>query len=339
MPSLPTVWFLLIGLLLVGYAVLDGFDLGAGIVHLFVARDDAERRSVLNAIGPVWDGNEVWLITGGGALFAAFPLVYATVFSGFYLAVMLLLGALILRAVSIEFRSKETNRLWRLAWDAGFALGSALAAFLFGVALGNIVRGLPLDEGGVYRGGLAGLLNPFSIVMGLLTLGLAAQQGSSWLVLKTEGALRTRARRTGVASTLVVIAAWFAATDIAWFDSNRVFDNFARNPLAWIGPVGAAMALAGMLYAYSRRQEFLAFVLSSVAIAGLAATAGATLYPNLVPAVDSTRSLTVDNAHSSDTTLTVMLVIALVGMPIVLAYTAFIYWKFKGKVQLDEAGY
>ncbi|HEX7496053.1 MAG TPA: cytochrome d ubiquinol oxidase subunit II [Candidatus Limnocylindrales bacterium] len=339
MPSLPTVWFLLIGLLLVGYAVLDGFDLGAGIVHLFVARDDAERRTVLNAIGPVWDGNEVWLITGGGALFAAFPLVYATVLSGFYLAVMMLLGALILRAVSIEFRSKETNRLWRLSWDAGFALGSALAAFLFGVALGNIVRGLPLDGGGVYRGGLVGLLNPFSIVMGLLTLALAAQQGSSWLVLKTEGAVRARARRTGVASTLVVIVAWFAATDIAWFESNRVFDNFARNPLAWIGPVGAAMALAGMLYAYNRRQEFLAFVLSSVAIAGLAATAGATLYPNLVPAVDSTRSLTVDNAHSSDTTLTVMLVIALVGMPIVLAYTSFIYWKFKGKVQLDEAGY
>jgi cytochrome d oxidase, subunit II (cydB) len=339
MPSLPTVWFLLIGLLLVGYAVLDGFDLGAGIVHLFVARNDAERRSVLNAIGPVWDGNEVWLITGGGALFAAFPLVYATVLSGFYLAVMLLLGALILRGVSIEFRSKETNRLWRLGWDAGFALGSALAAFLFGVALGNIVRGLPLDEGGVYRGGLAGLLNPFSIVMGLLTLGLAAQQGSSWLVLKTEGALRTRARRTGVASTLVVIAAWSAATGIAWFDSNRVFDNFARNPIAWIGPVGAAVALASMLYAYRRRQEFLAFVLSSVAIVSLAATAGATLYPNLVPAVDASRSLTVNNAHSSDTALTVMLVIALVGMPIVLAYTAFIYWKFKGKVQLDKASY
>jgi cytochrome d ubiquinol oxidase subunit II len=175
--------------------------------------------------------------------------------------------------------------------------------------------------------------------MGLLTLGLAAQQGSSWLVLKTEGALRTRARRTGVAATLLVVAAWFAATDIAWFDSNRVFDNFARNPLAWVGPVGAAMALTSMLYAYGRRQELLAFVLSSVAIVGLAATAGATLYPNLVPAVDATRSLTVNNAHSSDTTLTVMLVIALVGMPIVLAYTAFIYWKFKGKVQLDEAGY
>ncbi len=339
MPSLQTVWFLLIGVLLVGYAVLDGFDLGAGIVHLFVARNDAERRSVLNAIGPVWDGNEVWLITGGGALFAAFPLVYATVFSGFYLAVMLLLGALILRAVSIEFRSKETNRLWRRSWDLGFALGSALAALLFGVALGNVVRGLPLDEGGVYRGGLAGLMNPFSIVMGVLTLGLAAQQGSSWLVLKTEGALRDRARRAGIAATLLVIVAWFVATDIAWFDSNRVFDNFARNPLAWLGPVASVVALASMLLAYARRQELVAFVSSSVAIVGLAATAGATLYPNMVPAVDASRSLTVNNAHSSDVTLTVMLVIALVGMPIVLAYTAFIYWKFKGKVQLDEAGY
>jgi cytochrome d ubiquinol oxidase subunit II len=339
MPALQTVWFLLIGLLLVGYAVLDGFDLGAGIVHLFVARDDTERRNVMNAIGPVWDGNEVWLITAGGALFAAFPVVYATVFSGFYLAVMLLLGALILRAVSIEFRSKEANRLWRLGWDVGFTLGSALAALLFGVALGNIVRGLPLDAGGVYRGGLMGLLNPFSIVMGVLTVGLAAQQGSSWLVLKTGGALQARARRTGVVASLVVIAAWITATDIAWFDSNRVFDNFSRSPLAWAGPVLAAVALTSMLYAYSRRQEFLAFVLSSLAIIGLAATAGSTLYPNLVPAVEASRSLTVENAHSSDTTLTVMLVVAIVGMPIVLAYTAFIYWKFKGKVELDEASY
>ncbi|MGA3057858.1 MAG: cytochrome d ubiquinol oxidase subunit II [Candidatus Limnocylindrales bacterium] len=339
MPALQTVWFLLIGLLLVGYAVLDGFDLGAGIVHLFVARDDSERRSVINAIGPVWDGNEVWLITGGGALFAAFPLVYATVFSSFYLAVMLLLAALILRAVSIEFRSKEANRLWRLAWDVGFTLGSALAALLFGVALGNVVRGLPLDAGGVYRGGLVGLLNPFAIVMGLLTLGLAAQQGSAWLVLKTQGALQARARQAGVAATFVVIAAWVAATVIGWYDSNRLFGNFGRSPLAWTGPVVAAIALTSMLYAYRRRQELRAFALSSLAIVALAYTAGATLYPNLVPAAEASRSLTVDNAHSSDTTLTVMLVVALVGMPIVLAYTAFIYWRFKGKVQLDEASY
>jgi cytochrome bd ubiquinol oxidase subunit II len=339
MPALQTVWFLLIGLLLVGYAVLDGFDLGAGIVHLFVARDDTERRNVLNSIGPVWDGNEVWLVTGGGALFAAFPLVYATVLSGFYLAVMLILGALILRAISIEFRGKEENRVWRLGWDIGFTVGSGLAALLFGVALGNVVRGLPLDAGGVYRGGLVGLLNPFALVMGVLTLALAAQQGSSWLVLKTEGALQARARRSGVVATLVVIVAWFLATDLAWFDSNRVFDNFARNPLAWAGPVIAVIALVSMLYAYRMRQELLGFVMSSVAIVGLAATAGATLYPNLVPAVDPSRSLTVNNAHSSDVTLTVMLVVAAIGMPIVLAYTSFIYWKFKGKVRLEETSY
>jgi cytochrome bd ubiquinol oxidase subunit II len=339
MPALQTVWFLLIGILLVGYAVLDGFDLGAGIVHLFVARDDTERRNVINSIGPVWDGNEVWLVTGGGALFAAFPLVYATVLSGFYLAVMLILGALILRAISIEFRGKEENRAWRLGWDIGFTIGSGLAALLFGVALGNVVRGLPLDAGGVYRGGLVGLLNPFSLVMGVLTLALAAQQGSSWLVLKTEGALQARARRSGVVATLVVIVAWFLATDLAWFDSNRVFDNFARNPLAWVGPVIAVIALVSMLYAYRMRQELLGFAMSSVAIVGLAATAGATLYPNLVPAVDPSRSLTVNNAHSSDVTLTVMLVVAAIGMPIVLAYTGFIYWKFKGKVRLEETSY
>ncbi len=339
MPSLQTIWFLLIGLLFVGYAVLDGFDLGAGIVHLFVARDDTERRGVMNAIGPVWDGNEVWLITGGGALFAAFPIVYATVFSGFYLAVMLLLGALILRAVSIEFRSKEASRVWRQGWDVGFSLGSALAALLFGVALGNVLRGLPLDADGVYRDGLVGLLNPFSIVVGVLTLALAAQQGSAWLAVKTEGALQARAQLTGVAATVVAVAAWIAATVLAWFDSNRLFDNFGRSPLAWVGPVVAAIALAAMLYAYRRRQETLAFMLSSVAIVGLAATAGATLYPNLVPAMETSRSLTVNNAHASDTALTVMLVVAVVGMPIVLAYTAFIYWKFKGKVALDEASY
>jgi cytochrome d ubiquinol oxidase subunit II len=339
MPSLQTIWFLLLGVLLVGYAVLDGFDLGAGIVHLFVARNDDERRSVFNSIGPVWDGNEVWLITAGGALFAAFPLVYATVFSGFYLAMMLLLGSLILRAVSVEFRSKEANRLWRAGFDFGFSLGSALAALLFGVALGNVVRGLPLDADGVYRGGLVGLLNPFALVTGVLTVALAAQQGSSWLVLKTVGPLQARARRTGVAATLVVIVAWVVATDIAWFDSNRVFDNFSRNPLAWLGPVVAAIALASMLYAYRMRREFLAFVMSSVAIVGLAATAGATLYPNLVPAADASRSLTVENAHSSDLTLTVMLIVALVGMPIVLAYTSYVYWKFKGKVPLDGASY
>ena len=338
MPELSTVWFVLLLFLFGGYALLDGFDLGAGAVHLYVARTDEERRHVLNAIGPVWDGNEVWLITGGGALFAAFPIVYATVFSGFYLAMALVLGALILRGISIEFRSKETAIWWRRAWDFGFFLGSALAALLFGVALGNLLNGLALDHG-VYRGGLVGLLSPFSLGVGVLTLALAVQQGSAWLVLKTEGDLAARARRAQMVAQIVMVAAWAGVTALAWADGSRVFDNFKVNLAAWLGPVLAANAVFFGLRATLLRQAFRSFVCSSLAIALMAVTAATTLYPNLVPAVDTAQSLTVYNAHSSDLALQVMLVVALVGMPIVLAYTAFIYWKFKGKVRLDNASY
>ena len=338
MPDLSTVWFVLLLFLFGGYALLDGFDLGAGTVHLYVARTDEERRHVLNSIGPVWDGNEVWLITGGGALFAAFPIVYATVFSGFYLAMALVLGALILRGISIEFRSKETAIWWRRTWDFGFFLGSALAALLFGVALGNLLNGLALDHG-VYRGGLVGLLNPFSLGVGVLTLALAVQQGSAWLVLKTEGDLAARARRAQIVAQIVMVAAWAGVTALAWADGSRVFDNFKVNLAAWVGPVLAANAVFFGLRATLLRQAFRSFVCSSLAIALMAVTAATALYPNLVPAVDRAQSLTVYNAHSSDLALQVMLVVALVGMPIVLAYTAFIYWKFKGKVRLDKASY
>ena len=338
MPELSTVWFVLLLFLFGGYALLDGFDLGAGTVHLYVARTDEERRHVLNAIGPVWDGNEVWLITGGGALFAAFPIVYATVFSGFYLAMALVLGALILRGISIEFRSKETAIWWRRAWDFGFFLGSALAALLFGVALGNLLNGLALDHG-VYRGGLVGLLNPFSLGVGVLTLALAVQQGSAWLVLKTEGDLAARARRAQIVAQIVVVAAWVGITALAWADNSRIFDNFKVNLAAWVGPILTANAVFFGLRATLLRQAFRAFLCSSLTIATMAVTAATALYPNLVPAVDRAQSLTVYNAHSSDLALQVMLVVALVGMPIVLAYTAFIYWKFKGKVRLERASY
>ncbi len=338
MPELSTVWFVLLLFLFGGYALLDGFDLGAGTVHLYVARTDEERRHVLNAIGPVWDGNEVWLITGGGALFAAFPIVYATVFSGFYLAMALVLGALILRGISIEFRGKETAIWWRRAWDFGFFLGSALAALLFGVALGNLLNGLALDHG-VYRGGLVGLLNPFSLGVGVLTLALAIQQGSAWLVLKTEGDLAARARLAQIVAQIVMVAAWAGVTALAWADNSRIFDNYKVNLAAWVGPVLAANAVFFGLRATLLRQAFRAFLCSSLTIATMAVTAATALYPNLVPAVDRAQSLTVYNAHSSDLALQVMLVVALVGMPIVLAYTAFIYWKFKGKVRLEEASY
>ncbi len=335
---LSTVWFLLIGFLFAGYAILDGFDLGAGALHLIVARTDAERRQVLNAIGPVWDGNEVWLITAAGSLFAAFPLVYATIFSGFYLVMVLLLGALILRAISIEFRGKETARFWRLGWDIGFWLGSVAASILFGVALGNVLRGLPIDADGVYRGGLAGLVNPFAISVGFLSLGLALLQGSSWLVLKTEGALQSRARWARLVAAGLTLGAWIGATWVARSDAARVFDNFG-NPLAWIAPFLTANAIFYLLLALRSTHEGRAFFFSSLVVAGLAVTAGTSLYPNLVPAVDAARSLTVDNAHSSHTSLTVMLVVALIGLPIVIGYTSFIYWKFRGKVRIDGASY
>ena len=338
MPELSVVWFVLLGVLFTGYALLDGFDLGAGAVHLLVARTDGERRNVLNAIGPVWDGNEVWLITAGGALFAAFPLVYGTALSGFYLAVVLLLGALILRGVSIEFRGKETNRLWRQGWDVLFSVGSALAALLFGVALGNVMRGIPIDADGVYRGGFVGLLNPFSLMVGVLTLGIAVQQGTSWLVLKTEGPLADRARRIQLMAIAVVAVAWVGSTLIALVDAKRVFDNF-YTPIAWVGPVVVFHSLAFLLRSNLRRQPANAFLCSCLAIIGLAITAGTALYPNLLPSTGAGASLTASSAHSSNLTMSVMLVIAAIGMPIVLAYTAYIYRKFKGKVQLDEASY
>jgi cytochrome bd ubiquinol oxidase subunit II len=242
MPDLATVWFVLLAALFGGYALLDGFDLGAGIVHLYVARSDDERRQVMGAIGPVWDGNEVWLITAGGATFAAFPVVYGTVLSGFYLAVMLILGALILRAISIEYRDKETSPLWRRGWDLGFFLGSTLVAFLFGVALGNLLAGLSL-AGGVYHGGFVGLLRPFPLVVGALAVALAVQQGSAWLVMKTTGDLAARARRTQLVAQVAVVVLWLAATVLAFAGSLPAVSNFRTNVAAWVGPVLVANAV------------------------------------------------------------------------------------------------
>ncbi len=339
MLDLPLIWYALLVVLLTGYAVLDGFDLGAGAVHLMVARTDTERRHVLNSIGPVWDGNEVWLITGGGALFAAFPLVYATVFSGFYLAMVLVLGALILRAMAIEYRNKEANAWWRRAWDLVFSASSALAALLFGVALGNLIGGLALDEHGVYRDGLAGLLNPFGLLAGALALAVAIMQGTAWLALKTEGAVAERSRRIQVVAILAVAALWVALAAMAWSESSMAAANYKTTLAAWIGPLIGVNALVFGLRSTLLRQAWRSFLACSAAVAGLALAAAAALYPNLVPATVAARSLTVDNAHSSDLTLSVMLLVALIGMPLVLGYTAFVYWKFRGKVRLEESSY
>ncbi len=344
MPDLGTIWFLLLGVLIVGYVILDGFDLGAGILHLWVARDDDERRTVLGSIGPVWDGNEVWLLTAGGALFAAFPVVYATVFSGFYLALIVLLLALIARAVSLEFRSRLEEPRWRAAWDVAFCVGSFLPALLLGVAIGNIVRGVPLEASGDYTGGLLGLLNPFALVVGLLAVAVLTTHGAAWLVLKTEGALQDRARmavRSGWAATAVL---WLAGGAVAFLEAGAGSDHLAFGRiglLAWLAPVAFVAATVAFRALIERSgRELAAFVASAVSIAALVGQVGAAIHPNLVPALGAPeRSLTIANAASSDLTLTVMTVIALVGMPVVLLYTAYVYHAFRGKTRHEEHGY
>jgi cytochrome bd ubiquinol oxidase subunit II len=339
MPDLATIWFLLVGVLLVGYAVLDGFDLGAGTLHLFVARDDDERRTVMRAIGPVWDGNEVWLLTAGGALFAAFPPVYATVFSGFYLALVLLLVALIFRAVSLEFRSKLETAGWRRAWDVAFSIASFLPTLLFGVAIGNVLRGVPLDAAGDYRGGLVGLLNPFALTVGLLSSAMFVMQGATWLALKTEGAVHDRSRRAALLAWPAFVLLWLVVTVYSRVDAGHLWTNYG-SPVWWIAPVVFVVVVTAYPVALRANREGLAFGLSSLSIAALIGTMGIGLYPNLLPATGETaRSLTVHNASSSDLTLTVMLVIALIGMPLVIAYTAAIYWRFRGRVGPREHVY
>jgi len=337
MNALQIIWFLLIGVLLTGYAILDGFDLGAGMLHLFVARNDRERRVVLGSIAPVWDGNEVWLLAAGGAIFAAFPKVYATVFSGFYLALALLLLALIARGVALEFRNKVDNDAWRRIFDVAFAVGSFVPAFLFGVAIGNIVRGLPLSADSEYAGTFLGLLNPFAILVGLLSTSMFVMQGAAWLTARCDGRLLTRANDAAKQSWFIFVVIWFATTIYVGIDAPRAWTNFT-NPLLWVAP--ALFVLAATAFPFSLRVGGLRpFAVSSMAIAMLIATMGESLFPYLVPARDALpRSLTIANASSTPLTLQVMLVIALAGVPIVLGYTIFIYRTFlRGLTTADHA--
>ncbi|MBI5501878.1 MAG: cytochrome d ubiquinol oxidase subunit II [Deltaproteobacteria bacterium] len=337
--DLQTAWFGLFGTLIIGYAVLDGFDLGVGALSL-LARDDTEHRLHLNAVGPVWDGNEVWLLTAGGALFAAFPPVYATVFSGLYLALMLLLVALIARAVSFEFRSKVASPRWRAAWDLAFGLGSLVPPVLFGVAVGNILRGLPLDPEREFAGSFLGLLTPFPLLVGLLSLCTFVAHGAAYMALKSEGALCDRMHAWALRAWAAWTTLFLAASAAAPFVSPFLFQGTLSRPLLWLS---LALTIAGLgLFplAIRARSYARAFLASSTAIFGTIALAGTSLYPRLVPALGNLdRSLTVYNASSTPRTLTVTLVIALAGMPLVVGYTAFIYRTFKGKTHLGPHSY
>jgi cytochrome d ubiquinol oxidase subunit II len=337
--ALQVVWFLLIGVILTVYAVLDGFDLGAGFWHLF-AKKGSQRRAIFAAIGPVWDGNEVWLLTGGGALFAAFPHVYATVFSGLYLLLMLILFALIFRAVSIGFRNEVDSPRWRAVWDTSFSIGSILPALLFGVALGNILRGLPLDGSKTFTGSLLGLLNPYSLLIGFLGVAMLATHGATYLALKTDGDLRPLARRWAQGSWIAFLSLYLVAVAATIAAQPHILRNYNSAPLLWAIPLLALLAIVMTGLSNNGGKMKRAFVWCALSIAGLMGMSGAGLFPNLVPALNNPRwSLTLANASSSALTLKVMLIVAAIGVPLVAAYTIWTYKIFSGKVEVEGVGY
>lgn len=337
--DLSSVWFVLVGMLFMGYALLDGFDLGVGALHLFT-KGDHERRLMLNSIGPVWDGNEVWLVTAGGALFAAFPEVYATVFSGFYLAFMLFLFALIFRAVAIEFRSKQPMAWWRRTWDVCFSVASVTGSLLIGVALGNIAHGIPLRADHEFAGTFLGLLHPYPLLVGVTTLALFAMHGNIYVILKTEHALQQRARRWVRWTIGAFVLCYLATTLVTVLTLPHMVRPFAEHPLYLTAPLLTLLAVANIPREVFHGREGRAILSSSAAMIGLLTLFGLGMYPHLVhSSPHATHSLTIYNAASSPLTLTIMLIMAGIGMPLVVGYTIAIYRIFRGKVQLDDHSY
>ena len=338
--TLADIWFVLFILIVSAYLILDGFDMGVGILHLPLARTDMERRTFLNSIGPVWDGNEVWLVIAGGVLFACFPLVYASLFSGFYLAFMLVLLVIILRTVALEFRSKEQSPRWRATWDTVFGAASAGLALLLGVAFGNVLSGVPIDADGNIQVSLIDLLTPFALLVGVTTVAMLAAHGAIYLVMKTEGELQARLERVlprllgafFVLNTLVVVA-------MVLF-KQQITERYTNDIWPVIFPAAALLALIAAWMFVRRGETFRAFISSSAMIALLIISGAIGIYPNLlISTTDPAYNLTVTNAASADNTLTVTLIVAIIGVPFVLLYTAGVYYIFSGKATVDPDGY
>jgi len=337
--DLNTIWFFLVGVLFAGYAMLDGFDLGVGALHLFT-RGDENRRILLNAIAPIWDGNEVWLVTGGGALFAAFPEVYASAFSGFYVAFMLLLFGLIFRAVAIEFRSKQPMAWWRKFWDISFSVSSILSSLLIGVALGNMAWGIPLDAQGNFNGSFWSLIHPYSVLVGLCTVALFTMHGSIYLVLKTEGPLQQQIREWTRSTIIAFVLFYITTTMFTLLYVPHMTDTIRANPWLFLVALVNMLAIANIPREIFNGREMRAFLSSCAAVIALLLLFGIGSYPNLIYSNPLPgNSLTIYNAASSPKTLQIMLIIAICGVPMVLAYTASIYWIFRGKVKLDSHSY
>jgi cytochrome d ubiquinol oxidase subunit II len=337
--DLNLLWFSLLGVLLTGYAILDGFDLGVGMLHLR-ARTDRERRIFMNSIGPLWDGNEVWLVTFGGALFAAFPHAYATAFSAFYLPFMLLLFALIFRAVSMEFRSKRESDRWRRNWDTAFFLSSGLATLLFGVAVGDSMIGLPIGADMEFQGSFLDLLAPYSILVGVLAVSIFVMHGSIYLHLKTEGDLQARIRGWMWRAFVVFLVLYILTTVVTLVAVPDAARNFKDYPWAWVVVVINILAVLNIARAIRSGRPMTAFLSSCATIAALVFLFGMAMFPNLIhSSINAEWSLTIYNAASSQKTLSIMRTIAFIGMPFVLAYTIVIYWTFRGKVEMGKFSY
>jgi cytochrome bd ubiquinol oxidase subunit II len=361
--TLKVIWWLLVGLLLVGFAILDGMDLGVGALLPFVAKTDDERRIVLNTVGPTWEGNQVWFITAGGATFAAWPLVYATAFSGFYIALILVLFALFLRPVGFDYRSKVADPRWRSMWDWGIFIAGTVPALVFGVAFGNLFLGAPFhfdeDLRVFYTGTFFGLLNPFALLVGVVSLAMIAMQGAHGLALRTEGVVHARSMRTARFATLVFVVAFalagvWIATGIEGYrillmpPANSAFvpraktveravgiwlDNYSLHPWTMAAPVAAFGGAFLALVASALRRAGLAFVFSSIAVAGVVFTAGFALFPFIMPSsLDPPSSLTVWDSVSSHRTLQIMFWGVLIFLPLVLVYTGWVYRVMRGKV-------
>jgi cytochrome bd ubiquinol oxidase subunit II len=329
------IWFVLWGVLWAVYFMLDGFDFGAGILQGFVGKTDTERRMVINTFGPVWDGNEVWLITAGGATFAAFPTTYALMFSYLYTPLLIILFALILRGVSFEFRGKVESRAWRNLWDLAIFLGSFVPALLFGVAFGNIFQGLPMDAAG-YHGDLYYLLNPYGLLTGVFFVLLFLVHGALWLTIKTDGLVSERAARISErfwGSLLVVAVAFLVYT---YFATN-LYANYLQHVFLFIIPLVAVLALFGIRIFITKERYLPAFLSSCVTIVTVTLTGVTGLYPNLIPSnIDPAYSLTIFNSSSSAYTLKIMTVVALIFVPVVIAYQAWTYSIFRHKIRESD---
>ena len=364
--TLRLVWWLLLGVLLIGFAVTDGFDLGTNMLLPFAGRNDLERRVIINSVGPVWEGNQVWLILGGGAIFAAWPQLYAVSFSGFYLAMFAILVPLILRPVAIKFRSKNDDARWRARWDWTLFVTGLVPALIFGVAMGNVLQGVPFrlapDMRIFYEGSFFGLLNPFALLCGGVSVAMLVMHGSAWLQLKTQGPIADRARVFGSVAALLTLVLYALAGYVLWnwVDGYRVtsalptggpsnpllkmvevqpgawFANYVARPWMWAAP---GLGLAGALLAFvglRLRREVLALLASALGIVGIILSVGASMFPFILPSsIDPRASLTVWDSSSSHLTLFIMLVVAAIFIPLIVAYTSWVYKVLWGKVDAD----